>query len=179
MIPTSRTDVAALLRGAGVPRAEELASLALPCVVLTTRPAGRETRTRIGGLPDLAVDRQWPRSRYGSPLTFIGQIDLAVLAGTAVAGELRRRDCSDGSARCRSGHLISRSHSHPHARVSGPMTLPTKRPSCLDMRSRSRLLGLCPQVLTLHSSNHSGSRTRSTSSCPTSWVSAKRSHAEG
>lgn len=40
-------------------------------------PAGRETRTRIGGPPLLPPDVPWPRSESGNPYVFLAAIDFS------------------------------------------------------------------------------------------------------
>lgn len=69
-----------LLHTEGVERAEDVAALALPCVIFSaTAPAKRSIATHLGGLPDLAPATPWPRSASGTPLIFLGQIDLTML----------------------------------------------------------------------------------------------------
>lgn len=86
------TDPRTFFREAGVPHAEALAALVKPSLILAptaqaeaSRLAGR---TRLGGAPDLAAGRAWPRAEDGTPLLFVAQIDLSALEGTRVAGEL-------------------------------------------------------------------------------------------
>src|SRR5262249_25289183 len=87
-IPRTRDDVLRILRRERVARAEDLAALAVPCLILAdTTPAKRGRITHLGGVPDLPPTTPWPRSPGGEPLTFLGQIDLAELAATPVAGE--------------------------------------------------------------------------------------------
>ena len=83
-----RTDALTLFRKEGVPRAEALARLVRPSLVLEPRAGRGEERTRLGGVPDLPAGCAWPKASTGQPMTFIGQLDLRELAATAVARDL-------------------------------------------------------------------------------------------
>lgn len=80
------SDPVTLFRAEHVPRAEALAALVKPCLVMAPGPA--RGRTRLGGLPDLRDGQAWPTTSSGSAMTCIGQLDLEDLAGTAVRSEL-------------------------------------------------------------------------------------------
>jgi uncharacterized protein YwqG len=47
------------------------------------------TRSRIGGEPDVPAGFNWPLSASGAPLSFMAQIDLADLAGTALGANFK------------------------------------------------------------------------------------------
>jgi hypothetical protein len=74
----------------GAPRADELGARVRPCLLLATLPTSSGF-THLGGLPSLPEGRAWPCSSLGDPLVFLGQLDLAALAGTRVASELPPR----------------------------------------------------------------------------------------
>ncbi len=84
----TRDDLLQLLRRKGAPRPEQVAALALPCLEMQTHPWNGSAPTHLGGLPDLAPGQLWPRNARGESMTFIGQVALAELASTVVAGEL-------------------------------------------------------------------------------------------
>lgn len=73
-------------RKEGVPRAEMLATLVKPSVLV--EPSDARGRTRLGGVPDLAIGRAWPRASDGAPMLFVAQVDLAELGGTPVSDQL-------------------------------------------------------------------------------------------
>jgi hypothetical protein len=64
------------------PAASQIHALARECIVLMRgdeAPDAPVGASRIGGLPDVPADFEWPREADGSPLCFIAQINLADL----------------------------------------------------------------------------------------------------
>jgi Domain of unknown function (DUF1963) len=64
-------------------RSDDIRALARSSVRLTHRPAGTFAppgHSRLGGLPDLPSPEQWPMWDE-TPLQFLGQVDLSLLAG--------------------------------------------------------------------------------------------------
>lgn len=84
-------ELRARLRAMQAPRLDDVAALALPCLALHSRHPTGGSRTRLGGLPELPIGQPWPRSAAGTPMTFVGQLDLAELSSTPLAGELPGR----------------------------------------------------------------------------------------
>ncbi|MEW6350861.1 MAG: YwqG family protein [Thermodesulfobacteriota bacterium] len=92
----TRDQIRKTLEEKGLTRvAEKLTALAMPCVRFYTNPAtGTElpvAASKLGGLPDLPPDMPWPSwtpIEEASPLCFLGQINLAALAGYAFAESL-------------------------------------------------------------------------------------------
>lgn len=84
---TTEAEIRTVLAGTVLaPRTEEILGVALPAVHLVpdrveagSLPPGT---SRLGGPPDLPPDVAWPR-RNGEPQSFIGQLDLADVAGLA------------------------------------------------------------------------------------------------
>jgi len=79
-------DPLTLFQREGVPRADLLARLVRPCVIL--HPSRLSGRTRLGGVPELAEGRPWPRTSTGAAMLFVGQLELSNLRGTPVASAL-------------------------------------------------------------------------------------------
>lgn len=79
-------DLRAAFHAAGLaPHFDALVSPAIALLATRADPATIPVgATRLGGLPDLPVDAIWPVVKK-TPLTFVGQVDLAGVAGTAAA----------------------------------------------------------------------------------------------
>ena len=68
--------------GLAEPSVRELARPAFECDEAERDDERVETgATKLGGVPDLAADEQWPVDEHGEPLVFLGQIDLASVGG--------------------------------------------------------------------------------------------------
>lgn len=81
----SETQIVTACREAGIAKlAPTFVSLAKPCVRLVPRNIPDEDpvvgRSRLGGVPDLPPDSDWPRWK-DRPLSFLAQIELEALSG--------------------------------------------------------------------------------------------------
>ena len=69
-------------------RADELGAVAMPCVRLEAVPAKEPLdaqASKFGGTPGLGSVDDWPKSRSGKPMTFVGQLNFAEIAGALAA----------------------------------------------------------------------------------------------
>lgn len=68
---------------------EDILRFALPSMrLLATRDQMDKARSKLGGIPDLPPEFEWPCARDGSPLAFLCQFDLPELRGTFAEKEL-------------------------------------------------------------------------------------------
>lgn len=65
-------------------RREDIHQIARRAILLRTKPSTEADiplgATKIGGMPDLPSDSQWPVFHDGKPLAFLGQVDLNAIA---------------------------------------------------------------------------------------------------